>query len=483
MPDDRGQDPVSGTATTGAEAPPAARLGRWTLTALVVGSMVGAGVFSLPGEFAQRTGVLGTVVAWVVAGSGTLALALTFLRLADRRPDLDAGVYAYARAGFGRYAGFLSAAGYFLSAVVGNVAFWVLITSTVGAWVPAFEDGATPAAVAVASAGVWVYHLLILRGVQSATAINRVVTVAKLVPLAVFVVVAATAFDPAVWVANLGTGDASLLAHVRSTMLITVFVFIGIEGASVYSRFARRRRDVGAATVTGFVGVLALFVLVTLLPYGVLPVAEIAALDQPSVGGVLAHVLGPAGAAFVGAGLVVSVLGAYLAWTLMSCEVVVQAARDGDMPAWLGRENARGAPVAAVTATSVLVQLFLLTVLGTTDAFTVAVELCSSLVLVPYLLSAGYSLRVAVADRGAPHRRGWVLLAVVTVVYAVFLVWAGGLGYLLLTCLVYAPASVLHLRVRRAGGGLRPAERIACVLVTVLAVVAVVGLVTGRIEV
>lgn len=472
---------MTGTTTTSTDAPPAARLGRWTLTALVIGSMVGAGVFSLPGEFAARTGVTGAVVAWVVAGSGTLALALTFLRLAERRPALDAGVYAYAREGFGRYAGFLSAAGYFLSAVVGNVAFWVLITSTVGEWVPALRDGATPLAVAVASLGVWTYHLLILRGVQSATAINRVVTVAKLVPLAVFVVVVAAVFDPAVWVANLGIGDGDLLAHVRSTMLITVFVFIGVEGASVYSRFARRRRDVGWATVTGFVGVLALFVLVTLLPYGVLPVDEIARLGQPSVGGVLAHVLGPGGAAFVGAGLVVSVLGAYLAWTLMSCEVVVRAARDGDMPAWLGRENARGAPVAAVTATSVLVQLFLLTVLGSTNAFTVAVELCSSLVLVPYLLSAGYSWRVAHADRDVPRRRRWAALAVVTVVYTVFLVWAGGVGYLLLTCLVYAPASVLHVRLRRRDGGLLPAERVAGVVVVALAVLAVAGLVTGRI--
>lgn len=103
-----------------------------TLTAMVVGSMVGAGVFSLPRRFAQETGVTGAVVSWVVAGSGMLMLALVFRNLSMRRPDLDAGVYAYAKAGFGELTGFFSAAGYWASACVGNVTYWVLIMSTLG---------------------------------------------------------------------------------------------------------------------------------------------------------------------------------------------------------------------------------------------------------------------------------------------------------------------------------------------------------------
>ncbi|MEK8226289.1 amino acid permease [Oerskovia sp. M15] len=106
-----------------------------TLTAMVVGSMVGAGVFSLPSRFAQETGVAGALVAWVVAGTGMLMLAFVFQRLAIRKPDLDAGVYAYAKAGFGEYTGFFSAAGYWASACVGNVTYWVLIMSTLGQWI------------------------------------------------------------------------------------------------------------------------------------------------------------------------------------------------------------------------------------------------------------------------------------------------------------------------------------------------------------
>ncbi|MGO1338826.1 MAG: amino acid permease, partial [Cellulosimicrobium funkei] len=122
-----------------------------TLTAMVVGSMVGAGVFSLPRRFAQETGVAGALVAWVVAGAGMFTLALVFQRLAVRKPGLDAGVYAYAKAGFGEFTGFYAAAGYWASACVGNVTYWVLIMSTLGAWVPALGAGDTVLALVLSS--------------------------------------------------------------------------------------------------------------------------------------------------------------------------------------------------------------------------------------------------------------------------------------------------------------------------------------------
>jgi arginine:ornithine antiporter/lysine permease len=120
-----------------------------TLTAMVVGSMVGAGVFSLPRNFAQATGVYGSVLAWLIAGVGMLMLAFVFQRLAVRKPELNAGVYAYAKAGFGEFPGFFSAFGYWASACVGNVTYWVLIKSTLGAVAPGFGEGNTLLAVGV----------------------------------------------------------------------------------------------------------------------------------------------------------------------------------------------------------------------------------------------------------------------------------------------------------------------------------------------
>ena len=128
-----------------------------TLTAMVVGSMIGSGVFLLPRRFGTETGVLGAIIAWTIAGSGMLMLAFVFQRLATRKPDLDAGIFAYAKAGFGDYVGFNSAIGYWASACAGNTSYWVLITATMSAVVPAFGAGDTVAAVVVSAIGVWLF--------------------------------------------------------------------------------------------------------------------------------------------------------------------------------------------------------------------------------------------------------------------------------------------------------------------------------------
>src|SRR5262245_40383316 len=157
------------------------------LSAMVVGSMVGAGIFALPRTFAAATGVVGAVVAWSIAGVGMFALARVFRVLAERKPDLDAGVFAYAKAGFGDYLGFLSALGYWLVACIADVSYWVLIKSTLGAFFPVFGDGNTPAAVLVSSIGLWLFHFMVLRGIRNAAAVNTIVTAAKIVPILVFI--------------------------------------------------------------------------------------------------------------------------------------------------------------------------------------------------------------------------------------------------------------------------------------------------------
>src|SRR5690349_24005166 len=146
---------MAGSDTATAEVTAPQRLTFMTMTAMVVGSMVGAGVFSLPRRFAQETGVAGALVAWLIAGTGMLMLAFVFQTLAVRRPDLDAGVYAYAKAGFGEYLGFFSAFGYWASACVGNVTYWVLIMSTLGALAPWLGEGDTLPAVLLSSVGIW----------------------------------------------------------------------------------------------------------------------------------------------------------------------------------------------------------------------------------------------------------------------------------------------------------------------------------------
>ncbi len=169
--------------------------------------MVGAGIFSLPRAFASATGPFGAIIAWIIAAGGMYMLARVFQALAERKPDLDAGVYAYAKAGFGDYLGFLSAFGYFISACLGNTFYWVLIKSTLGAFFPIFGNGDTLAAVVVSSICIWIFHFTVLRGVQQAAAINKIVTVAKVVPIILFILILAVSFKGHLFAANFWGGE------------------------------------------------------------------------------------------------------------------------------------------------------------------------------------------------------------------------------------------------------------------------------------
>ncbi|WP_037615750.1 basic amino acid/polyamine antiporter [Streptomyces aureus] len=458
-------------ADTETEAAPAAKLTLVTLSMMVVGSMVGAGVFSLPRRFAQETGVAGALIAWAVAGTGMLMLAFVFQRLAIARPDLDAGVYAYAKAGFGEYLGFFSAFGYWASACVGNVTYWVLIMSTIGAIAPALGDGDTVLAVVLSSVGLWAFFFLVRRGVKEAAAINRIVTVAKIVPILVFIVLALFYLDPRVFADNwAGAAYAGpLFEQVKGTMLATVFVFLGVEGASVYSRHAKRREDVGRATILGFLSVFCIFASVTIVSYGLLPMGEIAELRQPSMAGVLESAVGTWGEVFVSVGLIVSVLGAYLAWTLMAAEVLFVAAKDEDMPRFLARTTGADVPEPALLLSTVLTQAVLVVTLFSGDAFNFALDLTSALTLIPFLLAAAFALKIA------RHRFGGdLVVAALATVYTAFLIYAAGLKYLLVSFIIYAPATVLFVMARREQGRTPFSPRELVILV-----VSVAGAVTG----
>jgi arginine:ornithine antiporter/lysine permease len=469
--------------TESAEAAPAAKLTMMTMTAMVVGGMVGAGVFSLPRRFAQETGIAGALIAWVIAGTGMLMLAFVFQTLAVRKPELDAGVYAYAKAGFGEYLGFFSAFGYWASSCVGNVTYWVLIMSTVGALAPALGDGDTVLAIALSSVGVWVFYLLIRRGVKEAAVINRIVTIAKVIPILVFILLTLFALDPQVFVDNWsGNSEVeTLFDQVKGTMLVTVFVFLGVEGASVYSRHAERREDVGRATVLGFLAVFSVFASVTIVSYGILPYDEIAELRQPSMAGVLEAAVGEWGKVFVSVGLIVSVLGAYLAWTLMAAEVLLVAAKDKDMPRFLSRSNAEDVPGPALLMTTILIQVMLVVTMFSEDAFNFALDLTSALSLIPFILAAGYALKlVATKETYVEQPRGYgreMVVAALATFYTAFLLFAAGPKFILVSFIVYAPATILFVMARREQGR-QLFSRVELVILVVSVLGAVLGIVS-----
>ncbi|MDH1868086.1 arginine-ornithine antiporter [Pseudomonas aeruginosa] len=463
------------------------RLG--ALIALVVGSMVGGGIFSLPQNIAASASAGATLIGWLITGVGMLTLAFVFQTLANRKPDLNGGVYAYAKAGFGDYMGFSSAWGYWISAWIGNVSYMVLLFSTLGYFFPVFGEGNTLPAVIGASLLLWLLHFLVLRGIKEAAFINTVTTIAKMLPLALFIVIAAIAFKMDVFTADFwGRGNSelgSVMDQVRNMMLVTVWVFIGIEGASIFSARAEKRSDVGKATVIGFVGVLLLLVMVNILSQGIMAQAELAGLKNPSMAGVLEQVVGPWGAQLISIGLIISLAGALLSWTLLCAEILFASASDHTMPEFLRKENANQVPANALWLSNGLIQLFLIITLFSESTYLSLLYLATSMILVPYFWSSAYAVLLALRgetyENAAGERNKDLLIALISTLYAVWLVYAAGVQYLLLSALLYAPGAILFAKAKRELGQpvFTGVEKLIFIAVLIGAGIAAFGLYDG----
>lgn len=477
-----------------------ARAGNLTLIpliGLVIGSMIGGGVFNLPSDMSRGASPVAIILGWLITGIGMLMLAFVYQGLSVRKPGLDAGPYAYAKAGFGDFIGFNSAWGYWVSAFLGNVAYAVAIFSALSYFAPVFGDGNNIVSIVGASIALWAVHFLVLRGVKQAAFFNLITTIAKLIPLTVFILVVLVAFNFDVFLAafdNIGwqtgesVGRGNLIEQVKSTMLVTLWVFIGIEGASVYSGRAANREDVGRATVIGFMGALVIYILVSLLSIGIMNQADLAAQKVPSMAGVLAHVVGPWGAGLINLGLVISVGGAFLSWTLLCAEIPYTCGKDGTFPKWFATENSKGAPAHSLWVTNIAIQLFLLMTYLAQDAYNFFYFIASVAILPPYVFSGAYALKLALSGESyvgqAKQRRRDIVVGALATLYGLWLVYAAGLEFLLMAMLLFAPGLFVYAVACRQQGK-RPFTGVDLVLalaIVILAILALYLILTGAIS-
>ncbi|WP_235864774.1 arginine-ornithine antiporter [Pseudomonas costantinii] len=437
------------------------RLSLSLLIALVVGSMIGSGIFSLPQNMAASAGAGAILIGWLITGVGMLSLALVYQMLSNRQPTMDNGVFAYARELGGEFLGFNSAWGYWISAWIGNVSYLVILFAALSYFFPLFGEGNNKAAIVGASVVLWGLHWMILRGMRTAARANALTTVAKIVPLLLFIGLVMAAFQHETF--NLDFWGApslgSTLDQVKSTMLVTVWVFIGIEGANVFSARAAQRRNVGRATVIGFVITLLLLIAVSLLSLGILKQPELAGLKNPSMAGVLQAAAGPWGAVLISVGLIISVGGALLAWTLLAAESVFTPAKEKVMPRVLAVENTHGVPANALWVTNGCIQLFLLLTLYSSASYLALISLATSMILLPYLFSGLYALKLTWQGQTyTGHRRLQlrdIAIASVATLYCLWLLYAAGPKYMLLSALLYAPGTLIYLMTLRTRQGRR----------------------------
>ena len=474
----------------------------WSLVALIIGSTVGSGIFSLPQNAASAAGPGAALIGWAISAVGMLSIAFVFQILAVRRPHLDSGVYSYVRAGLGDYIGFTSGWGYWLGSVIAQVGYATLFFNTLGHYVPGIGPDHPVATALAVSALTWVIFAGLSRGIRQAAFMNAVTTVAKLLPIAAFILLVAflgfswDRFTADFW------GEGPVFGQVQGIMLFTVWVFIGIEGASVYSKQARTRADVGRATIIGFLTVLALLMSVSMLSYGVLTREELAALPDNSMAAVLEAVVGPWGGALISLGLCLSVLGAYVSWQMLCAEPLALMAYDGLLPRRFGSINRAGAPWAAQLLSTVVIQITVIIFLLNETAYISMVQLATVLYLVPYLFSALYLVLLTVRGRGVAHPHAGVLfddsgptpspadnrrhlaVGLLALTYAAWLFYAADLTFVLFGALAVLPGLLPYVWTRLQANE-KVFNRFEAVVVAVLVgagAVAVWGLAQGTLS-
>ena len=426
--------------------PEARKLGLLMLSGVVIGSMIGGGVFNLPQNMANGAGLGAVVIAWIVTGVGMYFLADTFRTLADKRPELKAGIYSYAREGFGRFAGFNSAWGYWLSSAFGNVGFAVLLMQTMGWFYPSLLSGKSWEAVIGGSILIWTMYFLVLAGVKSAAFLNAMATAAKIIPIIGLMVIVAVffsfgKFSTDIWATHAGIGN--LLTQVRSTMMVTLWVFIGIEGAVVVSGRARQPSDVGRATLLGLFVCLMLYALVSVLPFGVMTQAQLAKLNGPSAAYVLQQVVGHWGAVLIIWSVIISVLSCWLAWTILVAELPFEGAKDGVFPKFLSHENSRHTPAPSLLLSTLVMQAIMFVAMYANNAWLWMVAITGVMILPPYFASTAYLFLYArkpafIEAHGTESKAGALVSGLLGSVYAIWLIYAAGLQFVMLSTIAYA---------------------------------------------
>jgi len=491
------------TPVTAPRAPAATgahKLGLVALTLLVVSAMVGGGVFNLPQNMAQSAGLIAVLASWVISGLGVFFLARTFQVLSDIKPELKAGIYMYSRQGFGKYAGFQIAWGYWLSSAFGNVGFGVLLMDTMNYFFPPiFKGGNTWQAILGASVVFWVMNWLVLRGIKGASVLNVIGTVAKFIPIAVFIAVVLIVMKAGIWttafwgnVASHATGTVplgSLLDQVKSTMLVTLWVYIGIEGAVVMSDKSDAK-TVGRATLVGFLITTVLYVLISVLPFGLESQAQLSVLAPPSMAAIMGSIVGTWGTYFVNAGVVISILSSWLVWTLLVAELPWAGARDGTYPKIFATTNKNGTASVSLWVSMAIMQAMMILVYFSDNAWNVMLSITGVMILPAYVGATGYLWKLIVTRKYPAYAQigkiQALISSVVATIYGLWLIYAGGLQYMLCGTVFFALGNLVFIWSRREHAPqefpFSKAELAVAVALVVVGVIALWMLFSGQLK-
>lgn len=459
-------------------------LGFWILTALVVGNMVGSGIFMLPRTLAEVASPAGVVLAWGLTGGGVLTIALVFGNLIIRKPNLTGGPQIYAKELFktGSHAsiftGFISSWGYWIGNFAGNIAivttfagylstFFPILTNeyvlfTIGSFTLKTGNALT---FLVCTVLLWGTHFLILQGLNGAGKVNFVATATKVLGFLLFIIIGLFAFQKSNIVPFIAPkfGEAGesigLLSQINSAAVSTLWAFVGVESAMVFASRAKKQIDVKQATILGLLIALTLYIGISLLVMGMLNQETLIQSEKPLIDAI-ETVLGPIGAKLLAGLGLISLVGSTIGWVMLSAEVPYQAAKQGMfLPSFL-KVNKEGIPTFSLIISNVLGQLFIFSTVfnSISAAFDFVIYIATLAYLIPYAISSMFQLKLVVTGETytLETKARWTdgIISILATVYSIWVIFAGtsdlktfmlGMG-LLFTGIVFYPNVVRYAK-------------------------------------
>lgn len=479
----------------------AGKLGLIGLIALCISAMVGSGVFDLPKNMSMEAGVTAQAISWVITGIGIWFIAKMFVILSDTKPNLTAGLYKYAEVGFGPFTGFFTAWAYFICECAANAAYAVLVMGTLNYFFPGvFTGGNNWPAVIGASIITWGITALVLQGVQISSGIQKFATALMLAVVFVFLATILMHFNLHTFTANASAtrGVASLhdkpmgsiMHQVMNTMMVTLWLFGGIEGAVVMSGKAKDPKQVSKATIIGFVVCLVMFAAVGMLSLGVYSYGELNNMTSPSTAYMLTNLWhSTIGRDVITIALLFAVFSSWISWIQMLAELPQRAAADeGSFPRAFAKISKKGVPAFSIIIATVVIEVVILISHFDSSAYQMLLTIVGVMTIPPYLLSAMYLIKISMKkgtndfSANTKHKRNTALLiGILAFIYIIFMAYSAQIKYTLISFIFYAVGIPVYMLARKQHGKkmFNKGEVIFAIIIILVAIYGIFTLVMG----
>jgi APA family basic amino acid/polyamine antiporter len=397
------------------------KLGLWTSTSLVVGNMIGAGVFLVPAAMAPFGSI--SLLGWVFAAIGTFFLARVFSGLSKMLPMGAGGPYAYTREGFGDFAAFLVGWGYYISIICANAAIAVSFVSALSTFFPAL--GSNPVAGVSAGLGViWLLSWVNTMGVRTSGEVQLVTTILKLL-LLVAIAIGGLFFIRAENFHPFNSSGLSPFEAITSAAAITMFSFVGIECATIPSDSVENpAKTIPRATMIGLVVTTLVYLLGSISIMGVIPAKALQNSPTPYADAAVI-IYGSKARYWASAGAAIAAFGGLNGWTLIQGQFPAAMAKDGLFPVAFDWQNKKGAPYLGIIISSIFVSLLMMMnyTKGLVDQFKFLLLLAVLSTLVPYLFCAAAYVIVKF-EKAHLHTAGWLSTILVGTCAFAYSLWA-----------------------------------------------------------